>query len=311
MDPLRLSVSAERPRFPLLGVGETLEWSADKNLVPLQRQAGPYELEISRRDEDEFAAPVLKLTAGGQSVTLEGEMASTGFTNRISLISNRSGAVPVVMLQSYSGGAHCCNHVQLAGYSSGKLKVVDLGSWDGDELGIPRDVNQDGLVDFVMRDNRFLYAFSSYAESYAPPQILNVLGGKVVDVSRHPAFATLYGKEMKEAGEVCQSGNGSGANGACPAFVAAAARLGKLDQAWRQMIAAYDASVDWTLPTGCWVSDEQGCPPGQEITYKSYPEALHAFLVRTGYVAKSWVPPEQRRTTAPVSEPAFPDDRTA
>jgi hypothetical protein len=98
------------------------------------------------------------------------------------------------------------------------------------------------------------------------------------------------------------------ANGACPAFVAAAARVGKLDEAWQQMLTAYDATVDWQLPTGCWISAEGGCPPDQQIVYKSYPEALQAFLVKYDYIPKNWVPPEQRQRPA---KPQIPDDRTA
>jgi hypothetical protein len=249
-----------------------------------------------------MAAAILKLSAAGQSVTFEGELAQPGLPNKISLISNRAGAVPVVMLQSFSGGAHCCNHVQLAGYSNGHLKVVDLGSWDGDEINVPKDISGDGTTDFIIPDNRFLYAFASYAESYAPPRIFNVVGGRVVDVSKNPKFRSLYAAEMAKAGALCQPGNGSGANGACPSLVAAAARLGRLDQAWRQMLGAYDPTVDWTFPTGCWVADDNGCPAGQEITYKSYPEALQAFLVRGGYIPPNWIPPERRELTQPDNQ---------
>ncbi len=173
---------------------------------------------------------------------------------------------------------------------------------------MPYDMTGDGIADFVMRDNRFLYAFSSYAESYAPPQIFNIIGGKMIDVSTSGKFNTLYLDEMKKAGAQCQPGN-SGANGACPAFIASAARLGKLNQAWAQMIGAYDASVDWALPTGCWVSDKDGCPGGEEITYKSYPEALHAFLVRSGFISGAWHPPEERESARPDA-PHAPDDNT-
>ena len=303
------SAVAAQPSFPVIKVGETSVWKAESNFGPVTRQAGPYVLEITKREQDEMAAPVLKLTAGGQTVTLEGELASPGYENKITLLANRRGAAPIVMLQSFTGGAHCCNHVQLAGFSASKLKVIDVGSWDGDEMPVPTDISGDGTADFVMSDNSFLYAFASYAQSYAPPKILNVVAGKIIDVSRSPAFKPLFAKEIRKAGENCRPGLGLTANGACPSFVASAARLGKLNQAWSQMLGAYDASVDWQLPQGCWVSDENGCPSGQEITYKSYPEALRAFLVRQGYISKTWVPPEMRQTELRSSEIA-PDQTT-
>jgi Uncharacterised protein family UPF0547 len=301
-----------KPLAPELHVGETLEWTAEKANGTLQRQAGPYALEISKREEDEMAAPVLKLSVGGQSVTFEGELASPGYPNRITLLQNRTGAVPVIMLQSFSGGAHCCNHIQLAGYSSGRLKVVDVGSWDGDEIEPPKDVSGDGLVDFQMIDNSFLYAFTAYAMSYAPPKILNIVGGKVVDVSARREFKPLFLKAMRDARSACVgSDDGATRNGACAAYVAEAARVGKLNVAWSEMLGAYDASQDWEWPKGCWVSDDNGCPAGQEIVYKSYPEALLAFLRSHDYVSRNWSPPELRSPAPSTPESRILDDRTA
>ena len=298
-------------KYEQLPVGSTLEWSAETSAPEVVRQAGPYVLTITKREEDGMAVPVLKLTAGSQSVTFEGEMASPGYTSKATLLANRTGAAPVIMLQSFSGGAHCCNHIQLAGFSSGQLKVVDLGSWDGDEVGVPKDISGDGIADFEMVDNQFLYAFTAYAMSYAPPKILNVVGGRAIDVSTKPEFRSLFEKAMHDARSKCVSGgDGAVRNGACAAYVAEAARVGKLEQAWSEMLSGYDATQDWDWPQGCWVSDENGCPSGQEIVYKSYPEALLAFLRRNGYIARKWVPPELRRRE-PQDLPQIPDDRTA
>jgi hypothetical protein len=299
------------PKYEQLLIGATLEWAADETPDEIVREAGPYMLTITKHRDDSFIAPRLKVAAGSQSVTLEGEMASPGFTNRITLLTNRTGAAPVIMLQSFSGGAHCCNHIQLAGFSAGKLRVVDLGLWDGDATEPPKDISGDSVADFEMVDNRFLYAFTAYAMSYAPPKIMNVVGGNVVDVSTRPEFRNLFGKAMQNTRSNClNNSDGAVRNGACAAYVAEAARFGKLAQSWSEMLGAYDASQDWDWPQGCWVSDENGCPSGQEIVYKSYPEALLAFLKRNGYVARNWVPPELRRPQ-PDNVPELPDDRTA
>jgi hypothetical protein len=302
----------QQPEYEQISLGATFEWVAESSPDEVQRQGGPYVIRVTKQKDGELVAPVVKVTSGSSSVTMVGSLASAGFTNNISLIENRRGAVPVVMLQSFSGGAHCCNHIQLAGFSEGRLKVVDLGGWDGDLIEIPKDESGDGLLDFVMYDNRFLYSFASYADSYAPPRILNVAGGEVEDVSRNPKFRRLFEEEMARAGERCQPGGNNAPNGACAALVASAARVGKLDQAWGRMLAAYDASSGWEMPTGCLVSDEGGCPSGREIVYKSYPESLHAFLVEIGYIPKSWVPPELRRSKVkePTSSPP-PDNYTA
>jgi hypothetical protein len=189
--------------------------------------------------------------------------------------------------------------------------VLDVGSWDGDYIEPPKDISGDGVVDFVMFDNSFLYAFASYADSFAPPTIFNIVNGEMKDVSRNPAFRALFLKEMKQAGDRCRPGSDGAPNGACASYVAAAARVGKLTEAWPRMIAAYDATSDWDLPTGCRVrEDEGGCPDGAEIVYKSYPEALLAFLKREGYIAQSWLPPEAFQRPSEAS-PKLSNDWTA
>jgi hypothetical protein len=302
-DPL--PTEAAQPTYEAIALGSTLEWEADKSPDEVVRRAGPFIVAVSKKVDGEFVSPVVRVTSGTQTITMEGESVSPSFSHRISFFNNRSGAGPAVMLQSFSGGAHCCNAIKVAGFVGDKLRVIELGSWDGDEINMPTDVSGDGRVDFVMNDNRFLYAFACYACSRSPPQVFNIVDGEFRDVSRNPAYRSLYLKEMREAGIQCSPGRDT-ANGACPAFVASAARVGKLDEAWRQMLAAYDASADWDFPTGCRVADDKGCPPGAEVVYKSYPEALLGFLKRQGYVSKNWFPPET--FTAPLAT-SSPDDQ--
>ena len=281
-----------KPAGPELAEGETFEWSSDKAPLETVRQVGPLVVRITRKTDDDMIAPVVAVSRGAETVTMVGEMVSSGYTHRLSAVRNTVGAPLVVMLQSFSGGAHCCNHVQLAGLSGGRLRVVDMGSWDGDELPIPTDVNGDGVADFVERDNAFLYTFAAYAMSYAPPSILNVIGGRVVDVSRRPGYRKLYMAEVEKAGEACRTApDGMDRNGACPSYVASASRVGKLDEAWADMVRSYSATEDWEYPTGCAVIAKVECPEASRIVYKSYPEALLAFLKEHGYVAAAWTPP--------------------
>jgi hypothetical protein len=283
------------PAGPELAAGQTFEWSADKDFSETVRQVGPLVVRITRKTDEDMVAPVITVSRDAEHVTMVGEIVPSGYTHRISAVSNIAGAPPVVMLQSFSGGQHCCNHVQLSGLSNGRIKVVDLGSWDGDVLPVPTDLNGDGLADFVERDNSFLYTFAAYAMSYAPPTILNVTGGRVVDVSRRPAYRRLYLDEMAKAGETCRTGaSGMDRNGACPSYVASAARVGRLDEAWADMVRSYSAAEDWEYPTGCTLKVKSECPEASRVVYKSYPEALLAFLKEHGYVPAAWMP----RTTS-------------
>jgi hypothetical protein len=291
--PPAVIAAKETASAPQIPIGSTFNWVAEDAPAKVLRVIGPYTVRIIKRTEDHLVAPIVEVTVNNETVWMEGELASPSYTHRVSALQNRSNALPVVMLQSFSGGAHCCNHVQLAGLSGGRLKRVDLGSWDGGEIDAPRDISGDGVADFVMRDDRFLYAFAPYAMSFAPPQILNVIDGQVVDVSRQPAFRRLYSDTMREAGRVCLSGkDGVTRNGSCPAYLASAARVGELDNAWREMLAAYDPAANWDLPKGCRVKISGQCPSGYQISYNSYPEALLGFLRDTGYVEAEWQAPQ-------------------
>lgn len=293
------------PGYPPLPLGETLSWKAETAEDVVERQVGPLTVRIGKVGDGDAIAPIVEVGHGGATVTMTGERVGPSYEHRITAFQNRAGAAPVVMLQSFSGGAHCCNHVQLAGLSNGQLRVVDLGSWDGEQIDTPRDLSGDGVADFVFWDQAFLYAFASYAGSYSVPKVLNVVGGRTVDVSTRPAFRPLFAKEARRSGETCRTAeDGEARNGACPAYLAAAARTGQLALAWTDMLAAYDATSQWAFPTGCAVLEtKNGCPEGQAIQYQSYPEALLAFLKRNKYIAPGWRPPEARLPAPAIDLP--------
>jgi hypothetical protein len=165
---------------------------------------------------------------------------------------------------------------------AGRLVVVDLGAWDGGYMTTPRDEDGDGRVDFVNRDNAFLYAFTNYAQSLAPPMIQNIVDGRVEEVSTRPGFRRRFEESAREARQAC-IGTGSGRNGACAAYVAASARLGRFEEAWVEMLRHHERNSDWDL-TGCRVAEgANGCPPGQSFA-QSFPQALHALLRERGYI---------------------------
>jgi len=194
-----------------------------------------------------------------------------------------------VFFQSYSGGAHCCVNMQLIEPGAGAASIVSFGDWDGGYIDqMPEDLDGDGALDLVLTDDRFLYAFTSYAESMAPPRIMSAVGGRAVDVSARPAFRRFFENAMADARRECADpSEGRGPNGACAAYVAAAARLGRLDEAWSVMLREHDPDAEWIYPGGCRVAVTGGeCPEAQRIEYRSFPDALRAHLVATGYIRR-------------------------
>jgi len=155
-------------------------------------------------------------------------------------------------------------------------------------------------LDFVLSDDRFNYVFASHAGSWTPPLILNIVRGRVVDVSKESRYRSLYETDFSRTKAACETGefNEDGKtyhteiNGACAAYVADAARLGRAQEAWSFMLAHYDQSNGGGgdlnlsfLPTKCFVPlVRYECPAGKEHTFATYPEALRWFLGENGYL---------------------------
>jgi hypothetical protein len=148
---------------------------------------------------------------------------------------------------------------------------------------MPVDIDGDGTADFVFIDNNFLCAFDSYAASWAPPKILNVIGGNVVDVSTSPKFHKVFADDMARVAVECAKKQ----NGACASYVADGAGLGEFDTAWKFMLAHYDASAEWDYPTRCiGAMTSGGDCKGKELRARGFPQALRWFLEDNHYIPK-------------------------
>ena len=188
-----------------------------------------------------------------------------------------------VIFATYTGGAHCCEDIVVLELAPGGWRALDVGQFQGDNpRDFPKDVDGDGAPDLVLEDDNFAYAFASYAQSFMPPKIFNVVHGAVVDVSSSGRYGGVYRQDMKAAQADCANHN----NGACAAFVADASRLGMHDWAWSIMLADYDRAAQWIWPTQCRIAVGSGdCPKDQQLSFTNFPDALQAFLVQFGYVA--------------------------
>lgn len=192
---------------------------------------------------------------------------------------------PAVIFATYTGGAHCCNDVKII-TSQGEGKdwgVVDLGLFNGGPHEA-EDLDNDGQYEYPEIDNRFLYLFSSYAGSAAPAQIWELQNDQAVDVSFEPRFQSIHRENVqameKELPEMM--GQDWEKNGFLAAYVANKALIGELDDGWQTMLQYYDKDSDWGLTTCLEYDDESNCL--KEVKYDSYPDALRAFLVETGYI---------------------------
>ena len=269
--------------------GKAIAWDAKKDGDPKTYAVGGLRLTFASAkpaEEGDLPAPTLtiasprfgKIAFTGQA-GFENPQAQAAVVARL----DPKADGPAVVYTDYSGGAHCCTDITIFEPIGGRWRKINAGEWNGGPALPPKDLDGDGLADFFLDDENFLYAFACYACGAAPPKIMDVIGGVWTDVSTAPRFARVFEADAARLKDGC-AGDG-GQNGLCAAYAADMARLGRFTEGWTYVLAHYDRNDDWSWPDGCRVPrGHRACPKDQVIKYKTYPEALKAFLVGTGYI---------------------------
>lgn len=202
---------------------------------------------------------------------------------------------PVVILEGYSGGMHCCGTFQMIAAvgdavgdsGGGAVKMLPLAGIDGGAGDhFPRDLDGDGVRDIERQDDAFRYAFASGAGSWSPPVIYDLRGGALVDVSAEPRYARVWERYAAKVLKYCRPANKFERNGACAAYAAAMGRMGRGAEGIKVAV-AFAQPIAGFLPTPCRVvpNKDDGCPDGQEVEFGGFEPALRWFLDTTGYVS--------------------------
>jgi hypothetical protein len=95
---------------------------------------------------------------------------------------------PDVVLSLYSGGAHCCTVIQVLHYSASRRSWVLAQRDFGDPGARLVDLRHNGRFELLSADDRFAYAFTDYAASGLPLQILDFPGRFAVITRRFPGL---------------------------------------------------------------------------------------------------------------------------
>ncbi len=141
----------------------------------------------------------------------------------------------------------------------------------------------DGYLELEVPDNDFLYAFDSYAGSFAPVRIFQLRGNKLNDVSNAPAMRSRLRRDL--AGMEFQAKLDPGlwkSNGFLAGWVAAKQRLGQGDDAWQTVLENLDPNTDFgpdTCKSGKTVED---CPY-EDLVKVPVAKALAQFLSERDY----------------------------
>ena len=191
---------------------------------------------------------------------------------------------PQVIITNFTGGAHCCTETTILTRAprSEAWAAIKGATLDSDGYWF-EDVNGDGGQELLSVDNAFLYAFDSYAGSFAPLKIGRLSGGSIEDMSEDPSVRgrlvqDLAGMEFsaKVHPELWKS------NGFLAGWVASKIRLGQGDEAWKKFMINYEKKSDFG-PQSCTTGQKIDDCPADKTKPIPIPKALAQFLRDNGY----------------------------
>ncbi len=271
----------ERPRSPILASASDADGKSH-----FASAAG-----LEARIESANGRKVVHVRTGGRDVAAatfndDGPYNSTGAS--IARL-DASSPVPQVVATHSTGGAHCCTIMKVLTLVDGRWETVNVGEFDSEGPQI-EDANGDGAAELVGKDDRFNYAFASYAESYAPPKILRLVGNRVVDVSHSPEFRRPI-LQMLLADQGLATPDMWRDNGFLGGWVAHNMLVGNGAEAWRKMLELYNRNSDWDLSV-CTVPTKGYDPcPEYAKRRRDFPTALREHLAKNGYLINGAVAP--------------------
>ncbi len=179
---------------------------------------------------------------------------------------------PNVILSLYSGGAHCCSIVQVFTYDPGTMTYSKVEKNFGDPGARIEDLNHDQHFEFVTGDDSFAYAFTDYAASGLPLQILSFAGSGFRDVTNsYPALIRKDAASWLKTYRKIDHGKDIDSMGVIAAWAADEYRLGKVSATNRYLNQQARAG-HLKSPLGASV------PQGQKFVTK-----LEKFLRKHGY----------------------------
>jgi serine protease Do len=256
---------------------------------PVHLSAGDVsvELKLEKVGEDAFSTVVSGSDKSGHSFSFtvgkDGEYVPIGAEAAFIKL-DADAKEPQLVFTRYSGGAHCCTQTWVvtkpegaAGWSLLEAKNLDGGGYNFE------DVDGDGAQELLSVDNSFLYAFDSYAGSFAPVKISKLRLGKIEDVTDEPAMTSRLKQDLASM-EYWAKVDPSmwKQNGYLAGWVANKIRLGQGEEGWQTVSENINRVSDF---------GPQECTTGQSVgdcsadNLKSIPvlKGLASFLKESGY----------------------------
>lgn len=137
-------------------------------------------LAISRAGSVLYNRPVVSKFCG----TLCAPGSPFAGASSVHLLDLEHNGKPDVILDLFSGGAHCCSIEQIFSFDSAAATYVETERNFGDPGARIVDLRHDGRYEFLTADDSFAYEFTDYAASGLPIQIVTFSNRHFTDVTR-------------------------------------------------------------------------------------------------------------------------------
>lgn len=223
-------------------------------------ESGNVRAELSYQQQDyRFSNIRLKITRAGKTVSdqrvpVESEydrpsnaMGGGGKNTGFQVQDLDGDKEPEVILDFYTGGAHCCTYSLIYRSDSAKSQYTNLKHPWGNVGYMLGDLNKDGLPEFNSGDDRFAAKFTAYAGSRFPVQIWQYRQGKMSDVTRqYPqqiySHAYQLWQELQQQRKNGIDAEGWNVKGILAAYVADKYLLGQGEDGWQRVRQVYRLS---------------------------------------------------------------------
>lgn len=220
-------------------------------------ESGNVRAELSYQQQDyRFSNIRLKITRAGKTVSdlpvpVESEydrpsnaMGGGGNNTGFQVQDLDGDKEPEVILDFYTGGAHCCTYSLIYGADSAKSQYTTLKHPWGNVGYTLRDLDRDGLPEFNSGDDRFAAQFTAYAGSRFPLQIWQYRQGKMSDVTRQypqQIYSQAYQlwQEFQQNRLNATDAEGLTVKGILAAYIADKYLLGQGEDGWQKLWQAY------------------------------------------------------------------------
>lgn len=230
-------------------------------------------------DGDTIATFIIE-DASGEVLRFDGEPSYFSFlpiTLRLVHI-DPSSPQPEVIASSYTGGAHCCERIQIAAVQpDGSWTVSEMGLYDGGYSVY--DPNGDGVGEIEVVDQSFLYTFDCYACSYPPSLYYTITDGQLVSLSTRADLTNTYAGALLDFDSLQSMADEPGR---VAGWAAVRARLGEGEQALAE-IEAQGIAASSTYEICVGGGPAYDCPEDNRRQV-GFAEYLRNHLVEQGYM---------------------------